>query len=37
MSRSTGHDIPRYIFHIQSHSELVARLVEVERQYRLST
>lgn len=36
MSRSTGRDIPRYIFHIQGHSELVARLVEVERGYRLS-
>ncbi len=35
MSRSTGHDIPRYIFHVQGHSELVARLVEVERGYRL--
>jgi hypothetical protein len=35
MSRSTGRDIPRYIFHIQGHSELVARLVEVERSYRL--
>lgn len=35
MSRSTGHDIPRYIFHVQGHSELIARLVEVERGYRL--
>jgi hypothetical protein len=37
MSRSTGRDIPRYIFHIQGHSELIARLVEVERSYRLGT
>jgi hypothetical protein len=35
MSRSTGRDIPRYIFYIQGHSELVARLIEVERHYRL--
>ncbi len=35
MSRSAGRDIPRYIFHVQGHSELVARLVEVERRYRL--
>lgn len=37
MSRSTGGDIPRYIFHVQGHSELVARLVEVERRYRLGS
>lgn len=37
MSRSTGRDVPRYIFHVQGHSELVARLVEVERRYRLGS
>jgi hypothetical protein len=34
MSRQAGFDIPRYVFHVQSHSELVARLVEMERQSR---
>jgi hypothetical protein len=37
MSRTTGRDIPRYILHIQGHSELIARLVELERSYRLRT
>jgi hypothetical protein len=37
MSRTTGRDIPRYIFHIQGHSELVARFVELIRGYRLRT
>jgi hypothetical protein len=35
MSRTAGQDIPRYIFHVQGHSELVARLYEVERQSRI--
>jgi hypothetical protein len=34
MSRQPGFDIPRYVFHVQAHSELVARLVEMERQTR---
>lgn len=34
MSRTTGQQIPRYIFHVQSHSELIPRLVELERSYR---
>jgi len=34
MSRATGRQIPRYIFHVQGHSELIGRLVELERQYR---
>lgn len=34
MSRQPGFDIPRYVFHVQKHSELVARLVEMERQTR---
>ena len=37
MARATGRDIPRYIFHIQGHSELVARFVELQRGYRLSS
>ena len=28
MARSTGRQIPRYIFHVQGHSELIGRLVE---------
>jgi hypothetical protein len=35
MSRASGQDIPRYIFHVQGHSELVNRLLELERKYRL--
>ena len=35
MSRRAKRDVPRYIFHVQEHSELIARLVEVERGYRL--
>jgi len=35
MSQVTGRDIPRYIFHIQGHSELVVRFVELVRGYRL--
>lgn len=36
MSRVTGREIPRYIFHVQGHSELIGRLVELERHYRRS-
>ncbi len=35
MARSTGRDVPRYIFHVQAHSELIPRLVELERMYRM--
>jgi hypothetical protein len=35
MSRATGRDMPRYIFHVQPHSELISRLVEIQRLYRL--
>lgn len=35
MARQTGHDVPRYIFHVQQHSELVMQLVELDRRYRL--
>lgn len=36
MSRATGQQVPRYIFRVQGHSDLVARLVELERQHRMS-
>jgi hypothetical protein len=34
MARTTERDVPRYLFHVQSHSELVTRLGELERNYR---
>lgn len=34
MARQPGFDIPRYVFHVQAHSELIPRLVEMERQSR---
>jgi hypothetical protein len=37
MARTTGRDVPRYIFQVQSHSELIPRLVELERTYRATT
>ena len=36
MARATGRDVPRYIFHVQAHSELVPRLVELARSYRMA-
>lgn len=36
MSRTTGKQVPRYIFRIQGHSDLVAQFVELERQHRMS-
>lgn len=36
MARTVGRDVPRYIFHVQSHSELVGRLVDLARSYRVS-
>jgi hypothetical protein len=35
MARTTTQQVPRYIFRVQSHSDLVARLVELERQHRM--
>jgi hypothetical protein len=35
MSRTPGREIPRYIFHVQSHSELIGRFVDMGRQYRV--
>lgn len=31
MAQSTERDVPRYIFHLQKHSELLSHLVELER------
>jgi hypothetical protein len=36
MARTTGRDVPRYIFHVRSHSELIPQLVELERRYRMA-
>jgi hypothetical protein len=36
MARSRGLDIPRYIFHVQRHSELIPHLRDLERGYRLA-
>ena len=36
MARTTGRDIPRYIFHVHAHSELVPRLLELARAYRMA-
>jgi hypothetical protein len=36
MARTVARDVPRYIFHVQSHSELVGRLVDLVRSYRIS-
>jgi len=36
MARTVGRDVPRYIFHVQSHSELVGRLVDLVRMYHVS-
>ena len=35
MARAPGRNIPRYIFHVQSHSELIGRLLDMGRQYRV--
>lgn len=36
MARHVGHDVPRYIFHVTGHSELIERLVELDREHRLT-
>jgi len=36
MARTPSHNVPRYIFHVQSHSELIGRMVEVVRQHRFT-
>lgn len=35
MAHTTGQNLPRYIFHVQAHSELIRRLLDVHRQYRI--
>jgi hypothetical protein len=35
MSAVTGQQLPRYIFHVQARSELIGRLVELQRQHRV--
>lgn len=37
MARTAGQEVPRYMFHVQGHSELVTRLLELERKYRLGS
>lgn len=37
MAKSAGRNIPRYIFHVKEHSELITRLRELERGYRIRT
>jgi hypothetical protein len=37
MAYHTGGEVPRYIFHIQSHSEIIPRLLELARNYRRAT
>lgn len=34
-SRRVGRDVPRYICHVTGHSELIERLVELDREHRL--
>lgn len=37
MAKTASREVPRYIFHVQGHSELVARLLELAREYRFRT
>jgi len=37
MARSPERNVPRYVFHVQSHSALIANLIELERSYRFTT
>ena len=36
MSHEHGGDVPRYIFHVQPHSELITRFAELERKHRMA-
>ena len=36
MSRATGRQVPRYTFRVAGHSDLVSRLVELDRQHRMT-
>ena len=35
MSRASAKQVPPYIFRVQGHSDLVAQLVDLERQHRM--
>jgi len=35
MARTIDRQVPRYIFHVRSHSDLIAQMVELDRQQRL--
>lgn len=35
MANTAGRDVPRFLFRVHAHSELIPRLVEIERSYRL--
>lgn len=37
MSRSTGRNVPRYVFHVLDHSALIGHLVDIERGHRAPT
>lgn len=37
MANNPGLSVPRYIFHVHSHSELIGRIVEVVRQHKLTS
>lgn len=37
MAHSTERDVPRFIFHVQEHSELASRLIELVRGYRFTS
>ena len=34
MARQAGFDIPRFVFHVKGHSDLIPQLIEMERRYR---
>ena len=36
MAHTVDRQVPRYTFHVQAHSGLVARLVELVRNYRFT-
>jgi hypothetical protein len=37
MARTTGRQVPRFIFHVRSQSDLIAQLVELERGHRMDS
>jgi hypothetical protein len=36
MAQTTGKQVPRYVFRVQGHSDLIGQFVELERQHRLA-